>query len=168
MKKYSTTKPKVNVVQDPSVVYGFQNNNFDTIRWILGGDKVIKYPINNEIDLMNLSRVGLKKSAIVSVSEFLNISMEKMSTILNISLRTIQRKGNNELLSSASSGLAIEVAEVISKGLEIFGTKENFNVWINTPLQSLGAKTPLSMLDTTIGTKYILKELGRLEHGVYS
>jgi putative toxin-antitoxin system antitoxin component (TIGR02293 family) len=143
-------------------------NHYETMRVILGGARVIRRPIENELDLVVLSREGITKASVVSVSQFLGVSMERMSDLLHTSHRTIQRKRDDESLGIYASEQTIEVAEVLSKGLDLFGTRERLTAWLNTPLWALGGKTPLSLLDTSYGTKLILKELGRLEHGIFS
>jgi uncharacterized protein (DUF2384 family) len=35
-------------------------------------------------------------------------------------------------------------------------------------LLALGGQKPIDLLDTSFGTKLLIKELGRMEHGVYS
>ena len=142
--------------------------HYETMRVILGGNKSLPGVITGELDLINLSRNGVRKSALKSLSDYLGITMDKMSNLLHTSHRNIQRKDDNELLDTYKSEQAIEVAQVVSKGLEIFGTKENLQQWLHSNIVALGGKKPIDLLDTTFGIRMIYRVLGRLEYGVYS
>jgi len=142
--------------------------HYETMRAILGGNKSMPKVIAGELDLINLSRNGVRKSALKSLSGYLGITMDKMSNILHTSHRNIQRKDDNELLDTYKSEQAIEVAQVISKGLEIFGSTENLQQWLHSNIIALGGKKPIDLLDTTFGIRMIYRVLGRLEYGVYS
>ncbi|MEO6166149.1 MAG: antitoxin Xre/MbcA/ParS toxin-binding domain-containing protein [Chitinophagales bacterium] len=138
------------------------------LRMILGGEKAVAQPLINDADLISLARKGIKLASVVSVSEHLSISMSKMSELLHTSQRTFQRKKKTDIMSTYISEQTIEIAQIVSRGLEIFSTREEFNNWLATPLLAFGNQPPLNYLDTTFGTQFILKELGRLQHGVYS
>ncbi|MEI9910732.1 MAG: antitoxin Xre/MbcA/ParS toxin-binding domain-containing protein [Bacteroidota bacterium] len=94
--------------------------------------------------------------------------MDALSGILHSSHRNIQRKDDNELLDVYKSEQAIEIAQVISKCLDIFGTKESMQQWLSSPVIALGGKRPIDLLDTSFGIRMIFTVLHRLEHGVYS
>ncbi|MBA2562091.1 MAG: DUF2384 domain-containing protein [Chitinophagaceae bacterium] len=158
---YSKSKQTLSVMEEASVQY-------ETMKVILGGNKLLSKAISGDLDLINLSRSGVKKSSLKSLSNYLGISMDKMSSLMHTSYRNIQRKDDNELLDVYKSEQAIEVAQVISKGLEIFGTKENMQQWLHSNIIALGDKKPIDLLDTSFGIRMIYRVLGRLEHGVYS
>ena len=128
----------------------------------------IPQPINNELDLIDISRKGLPKSVIVTLSGLLGISMEKMSDLIHISHRTIQRKKSDDLLNVYSTEQILEIAEVITKGIEVFNSLEVFTKWLHQDIRYLNFQKPLNYLDTSFGTKMVLDILGRIEHGVYS
>jgi putative toxin-antitoxin system antitoxin component (TIGR02293 family) len=149
------------VVEEPAMHY-------ETMRVILGGDKIITQPIGGELDLINLSRKGVRKSSLKSLSNYLGITMDHMSDLLHTSHRTIQRKDDNELLDVYKSEQTIEVAEVVSKGLDIFRSKEKLQQWLHTSILALGNRKPIEFLDTSFGVKLVYRALSRLEYGVYS
>lgn len=166
-KKYSTKKIKSNAVQEPLVAYNVianSSNNFENIKHILSLTK----NLTSELDIISLSRSGLNKSNLVSLSKFLGISMEKMSELLNLSSRTLQRKTNTESLNITTSVQAIELAEFTALGIQVLGSIDNYNKWLNTSLISIGNIAPINLLDTTHGIKILTKILGRIEHGIYS
>ncbi len=155
-----------NLVNEPEIFYGL-HNKYDRIVSVLGGSMEISHPINNDIDLIEITRKGLPKSVVATVSNILGISMEKMSSLIHLSHRTIQRKQNNELLNVYSTEQILEIAEVISRGIEVLGTIEAFTTWLHKEIRVLNYKKPLDYLDTTYGTKLVKDILGRAEQGVY-
>ena len=155
-----------NLVQEPEVFYGLQNK-YDRIISVLGGSAQVSQVVNSDLDLIKITRTGLPKSVVSTVSEILGVSMEKMSSLLHISHRTIQRKNDDELLNVYGTEQILEIADVISRGIEVLGTLENFTKWLHSEISVLNYNKPLDFLDTSFGTKMIKDILGRIEHGVY-
>jgi putative toxin-antitoxin system antitoxin component (TIGR02293 family) len=141
---------------------------YNTLRVILGGHASVLGPISNELDLIKLSRQGVKKSSLYSLAGYLGITMEKMSSLLHTSYRNIQRKDEDELLDSLKTEKVLELAAFIRRGIEVTGSEEAFKEWLHSPIPALGNREPVDFLDTTFGIQMVLRILGRLEHGVFS
>lgn len=124
--------------------------------------------LNNELDFIALSRSGVSKRTLGRLLEFSGMTLTQMSHILPISKRTIQRYDASQKFSPNVSEHLIQIAKVLSRGYEVLCDKKKLAAWLNTPLLSLDQQPPMSLMDTTIGMQLIIKELGRLEHGVYS
>lgn len=122
----------------------------------------------DELDMIRLSREGLKKDALFSLASYLGISMEQMATLLQTSHRNMLRKDASDVLDSYKTEKAIELAAFAKRGIEVIGTQSGFKEWLQLPLMALGNKKPLDFLDTTFGIQLVLKILGRLEQGVFS
>ena len=134
---------------------------------ILGGKNALSRKIENEMDLIHISRSGLPRKTLDVLAERLGITMEKLSGLLHISHRTIQRKATTDLLSVHVSEQLLSIAEVIRRGQEVLGDGHQLEVWLHSPLASIDHKKPIDFLDTTFGSRILLRLLGRLEHGVY-
>jgi putative toxin-antitoxin system antitoxin component (TIGR02293 family) len=134
----------------------------------LGGNKDIKKTIAGDFDLINLTREGIKKSTLKSLSSYLGISMETMSRLLHTSHRNIQRKHEEELLDTLKTEKVLELAAFAQRGIEVIGDRQGFIEWLHSPLIVLDNKTPIDFLDTSFGIQMVTKILGRLEQGVYS
>ncbi len=156
----------INLVQEPEVFYSLQNK-YDRIVSVLGGSAQVGHTVNSDIDLIHITRTGLPKSVVVTVSAILGISMEKMSSLLHVSHRTIQRKGDHELLNVYSTEQILEIATVISRGIEVLGTIDNFTKWLHKEIRALNYKKPIDYLDTSFGAQLIKDILGKIEHGIY-
>jgi len=166
MKKNIQKGKIINLASEPEVFYGIQNK-YDRIISVLGGTLAIGQNIANDLDLIKISRKGLPKSVVVTLSEVLSISMEKMSSLIHVSHRTIQRKNDNDLLNVYSTEQILEIAEVISRGIDVLGTLKAFISWLHKDIRALNYAKPLDFLDTSFGTVLIKDTLGRIEQGVY-
>ncbi|MBL4662693.1 MAG: DUF2384 domain-containing protein [Flavobacteriaceae bacterium] len=156
----------INLVQEPNAFYGLENK-YDRIVSVLGGSIEVGQTVNSDIDLIHLTRTGLPKSVVATVSAVLGVSMEKMSSLLHVSHRTIQRKEDHELLNVYSTEQILEIATVISRGIEVLGTMENFTKWLHKEIRVLSYKKPIDFLDTSFGARLVKDILGRVEHGIY-
>ena len=161
-KKYFTEDdPPQSLVEEAAVQY-------ETMRVILGSNNPLSVASLNDMDLISLSRNGVRNSSLKPLSQYLGITMDTMSTLLHTSHRNIQRKDDNDLLDVYKSERVIEITQVVSKGLELFGTADNLQQWLHSSIMALGGKKPIDLLDTSFGVRMILKLMGRIEHGVYS
>jgi putative toxin-antitoxin system antitoxin component (TIGR02293 family) len=136
------------------------------IERLLGGSVIIGHAIRSEMDLYELSRSGLPKKALLSLIANLNISIRSMALLLNITERTIQRKKDTELLDVTTSEQLLQIAEVFSRGTEVFGSTEDFQTWVNSENKALGNKKPMEFLCSRFGAQMVLDILGRIEHGI--
>jgi len=59
------------------------------------------------------------------------------------------------------------IIEVTARAMEVFGAREKALRWLNTPVRSLGDRTPLSLLYTPEGAARVEDTLGQVEHGVW-
>jgi len=154
-------------VEEAAIKYNSMTPKYHQLRAILGGETSIKNDIDNEMDLIHLTRKGLPKQSLDSVAGMLGISMEKLSGLLHISHRTLQRKAPTDSLSVHVSEQVLGIAEVIRRGLEVLGSEASLEVWLHSDLASLNHNKPIHFMDTTLGTAILVKILGRIEYGVY-
>lgn len=59
------------------------------------------------------------------------------------------------------------IVELTARAMEVFGTREKALRWLDTPVRSLGDRTPLSLLQTPEGVVQVQDTLGRVEHGIW-
>lgn len=160
-REYSIKEEVSSLAEEPAVKY-------KSLNVILGGKQSINQPVSGDFDLIALTREGIKKSSLKSLSAHLGITMEVMSRLLHSSHRNMQRKDEDELLDTLKTEKVLELAAFAQRGIDVIGSKEAFIEWLHTPLVSLNNKSPLEFLDTSFGIQLLQKLLGRLEQGVYS
>lgn len=167
MKTVHSKETIKDLVQEPEAFYALQNK-YQRMISVLGGSLAVGHDINNDVDLIEISRKGLPTSVVHTLSLLLSISMEKMSQLLHMSHRTMQRKSDSDLLNVYSTEQVLEIAEVISRGIEVLGSVDAFTSWLHSEVRHLDYQKPIDYLDTSFGTTLIKDALGRIEQGVYS
>jgi hypothetical protein len=74
----------------------------------LGGNLLIDIPIKNYYDLVLLSRNGISKASAESVISFTGMSKKSfVEDILNISIKTLERKHEDDKLDQRTSSLEL-------------------------------------------------------------
>ncbi len=122
----------------------------------------------DETYFIEVIRKGIPKKAIDHLMQKIGLSETEMAHILHVSKRTLQRRAPREILNPEQTERIIELAKLYSKGEEVLGEIGQFSEWMDQKLLALGNKKPKEFLDTSIGIRILLDELGRIEHGVYS
>lgn len=137
-----------------------------SIEQLLGGKDVLGYAVKTEMDLYELSRRGLPKKALVHLLKNLNVTLKAMAALIHITERTLQRKSENDILDAVTSEQIIQIAQVYSRGTEVFGAHDRFSQWLETENTAFENKRPLELLASRYGAHMVLDELGRLEYGI--
>jgi putative toxin-antitoxin system antitoxin component (TIGR02293 family) len=133
---------------------------------VLGGEKVLQQQLHSRLDLIDLSRKGVPKEALVHLAHFLSCTIHDVAHLLPVTERTLQRYTPHQPLNRVVSEHILQLAEVAAKGVEVFGDKAAFLAWLHHPNTALANHTPLSLLSSRFGVEMVLDELGRMEHGV--
>jgi len=128
----------------------------------------VAYQASSDMQLVELARRGVSKKSLLQLAEAAGLSLKELAKILPVSLRTIQRYDDDDLLDPAVSEHAILIAELISDAGDIFNTDEAVQAWLHAPIIGLGGVEPVALLDTGFGIRLVRDELKRLEYGIYS
>ena len=122
--------------------------------------------IRNNNDFIGLIRNGIPKQAMTYLMDATDLSLIEMANIIHTTDRTLRRYSPAQKLPQEQSEGIVELASLYSRGEEVFGTMARFRQWMDSVLLAFGNKKPKEFLDTSIGIRMILDELGRIEHGV--
>mgnify|MGYP006296103511 CR=1 FL=1 len=60
----------------------------------------------------------------------------------------------------------MRTAKALAKAQEVFEDHDAAAKWFKREIRSLGGVTPVSLMDTESGFEWVMKTLGRIEHGV--
>ena len=135
---------------------------------VLGGVEVLHKKITNQMDLIDLGRMGVPKYALMSLTKYLNLSIKQIAELLSVTERTIQRYPLEKHFNRTISEQILHIAQVVAKGTRIFGDRENFLSWVKHPNKAFANNIPMNLFSSRFGTEMISDELGRIEHGVFS
>jgi putative toxin-antitoxin system antitoxin component (TIGR02293 family) len=137
---------------------------------IMGGKQVIKQPVHNTLDFLYLSqKEQLSIEAIRSIQRLMKFTNKEMSEMLSISESTLQRRYNSEVpLSKDEAEKAFHITKVIARGMEVYGSLDDFLAFLHANSRALGNIKPIEIMSSSIGRDEILNLLGRIEWGMYS
>lgn len=121
----------------------------------------------NVLAIIETVRNGLSYKEFNKIADDTPFSLAEWANYLQLSERTIQRnQKEGKSFQPIQSERIIELSMLYKYGVEVFGDKENFNIWLNYKSISLGGRTPKDLLDTKFGISMVRDELGRIEHGI--
>lgn len=111
---------------------------------------------------------GFPYSAFELLQSDLDVSVQQLSSSMNITMRTLNRRKKDGRFQSDESERIHRIRCIFERACDVLNGKESAKQWMNSQLVALGGKTPLQYCDTEIGTKEVENILGRIEHGVFS
>ncbi|HEX8469352.1 MAG TPA: antitoxin Xre/MbcA/ParS toxin-binding domain-containing protein [Allosphingosinicella sp.] len=141
---------------------------------LLGGDTTFKSQLSSILEAHEMIIRGFPSTALTSLCEKITLFQRPDDVYfraLGISQRTFQRRkadGDFKTLSSEQSGRAWKLAEVVAKAIEVFGSQEEAEQWLDRPAIGLNQNRPIELLSTTAGTEVVEQYLERMEYGVYA
>jgi putative toxin-antitoxin system antitoxin component (TIGR02293 family) len=123
----------------------------------------------SDFEFIHLGAKGLQKEFIDVLANDLGITRKAMAEdILNVSVKTMERKTKTEKLDKRISSHALEVAKVLQHAFEVFENEEKVKRWVNKENRALNDKKPVELFDTLTGINMVNDILVRIEEGVYS
>ncbi len=119
------------------------------------------------VELIKISRKGIGINLFEDIVKSSSYTIKEWSKFLHLTERTIQRyKKENRKFEKLQSERIIEIAKLQLKGQEVFGSRTNFDDWMNSKIIALGNIRPIELLDNSFGIDLLMDELGRIEHGI--
>ena len=160
-----------NIVEEPMAVYGA--NVYDVAQqmiFLFGGVGALSLKSNvvSDFDLLELTRRGIPKKAILGLIKRISLTIQELAGIMHINERTFQRFNDTDFVKAEYSEKAIELARLYARGEEVFGSLDKFKTWMKTPSIVFKNNPPFALLDSSIGFGLVFNELGRIEHGIFS
>lgn len=153
-----------NVLSEPAVAYVAYKGPGNYLG-IAGGSL---FGSNQQERQLKLIRGGITRGSLDTLMEKTGLTIYELADILEMTDRTLRRYESNEILNRRLSERALEIAQVYSRGEEVFGDPASFHQWMQTEVPALGHRIPKSFLDTSLGIQMLMDELGRIEHGVFA
>jgi len=135
---------------------------------VLGGEPVLHAVPRSVLEWIALVRQGISASAVDAVVRVMGIGQSELSRALDIPERTLARRKKEGVLSSDESGKMVRLAQVIERAVNVFENERTAMNWLKSPNAALGGSSPLSLLDTELGSVAVVSTLGRIEHGVFA
>lgn len=144
-------------------------NKYPHLVDLLGGTNLVQDKIKSTFDLITLSNKGIKKASLDALIGHMGMTKKNfIENILNVSVKTIERKKSTDLLDPFTSSHIIEVAKVVEHTFEVFEAEEKVKKWLNTPSSALNKMKPIDLFYIPTGLAMVDHVLGRIEEGVYT
>jgi putative toxin-antitoxin system antitoxin component (TIGR02293 family) len=113
-------------------------------------------------------RMGIPYSLFDLIQAYTPFTENEWADFLDISTKSLQRyrASADHHFKPIHSEKIIEMAEVTSMGLDVFGSMEKLGLWLNTPNYALGNLKPAELLKDSYGKDLVMAELTRINHGI--
>jgi putative toxin-antitoxin system antitoxin component (TIGR02293 family) len=135
----------------------------------LGGTAHVSAPMRSDLDLVEAGRAGITKASLDILTEFTGLPRKKMAeSILNVSVKTLERKADKEKLDTRISSHVIEIARLLQHAYAVFENEEKVRAWLSSGNEALDNKKPAELMDSLTGLGMLHDLLTRIEEGVYS
>ncbi len=146
MARYKSLKEQLSVVEEALAPYQtFFESPVNRLKVIKGG----------------LSSKSLKDLLVLSGS-----TRYDMAKNLDLTEPTLRKHlGNSKHLSTSLSEHVLFLLELYDKGIDTFGSVEEFNKWLPQHNIGIDAK-PADLLDSITGINIVVNELNRIDHGI--
>jgi putative toxin-antitoxin system antitoxin component (TIGR02293 family) len=135
---------------------------------VLGGEPVLHARPRSMLDWIALVRRGISAGAVDAAVRVLGIGQAELARALDIPERTLARRKKEGVLNRDESGKLVRLARVVARAVEVFEDEAAALDWLKAPNAALGGASPISLLDTDLGSDAVLDTLGRIEHGVFA
>lgn len=147
-----------------------QHDSFDgVLRFLYSQDgSPSEYLKASGDDVIASIRSGLPKSGVDAFLAQTNVDSEQLSKVLHISSRQLKRYSAEQKLPIEQSNFLYELTRIYTRAVDILGDKSTAEHWLGREQIALSNQTPLQLLDTTEGVRYVDDLLTQIEHGFYS
>ena len=133
-------------------------------------DPMVAYGSNDDfkaLSLVEMVRNGVRFDAFDTFANKSPFSLNEWSCYLHLSERTMQRyRSEKRTFDPLQSEKIIEITLFYKKGVEVFGSAEKFDAWLETDNLALGKIKPKMLLDNSFGINILKDELTAIEYGI--
>lgn len=127
----------------------------------------LEYALADPLRTVNLVREGVPWSVYRDVISDLGLTDQTAAGVLHIPARTLARRKGGRLEPNEGERL-LRLIRLVARATDVLGDARKAVRWLEAPNRALAGATPLSFLDTDIGTQAAEEVLTRIEYGVYS
>ena len=117
--------------------------------------------------LMDIAQKGISFRIFNSLTKKFPFSMQDWADFLHISGKTLSRyQKEDKSFDTLQSEKILQIEILYKRGEQVFGSADNFLIWLRTENIALGKTKPQNLLGSSFGISLLMDELARIEHGV--
>lgn len=136
------------------------------------GDKLIWDTVGippGGAELLDMVDRGLKYTTLKRIINFSGFPQTDIIKALDLNRSTLSRRAKTGHFNRTESDKLYRFTEVFAATIELFdGDVQAARDWLEKPIQALGNRAPISLVNTLSGSETVLRLIGRLENGVFS
>lgn len=123
------------------------------------------FATGDEYSLVKKAREGLKTEVFYSLADEINMPEKSLAAVLNLSPRTISNyRDQQKSLDPTYSEHLLKLINLYQLGEEIFGSIEEFNLWMDRPFWNSDER-PIAFITTPAGVDLVHREVEKLAQG---
>lgn len=150
MKKQYTQKETKQTISEPAISYAYNITDDRGIYSVIDS-------VNRGISFANFEKIIKKYS----------FTLQNWAEFLHVSTKTLSRyQKESKTFDALQSERILQIEMLHQRGEEVFGSKENFAIWLAAENLALGKRVPKDLLKNSFGIQLLMDELTRIEHGV--
>ena len=137
----------------------------------LGGKKYWRHRLASRSDVHSAIVRGIPYASLLFlVEQMTELEDVEIARALGISARTLRRQSEapDRTMPADLASKTWLFAETLAKATQVFGSKEDAELWMSRPAMGLDGQKPIDLLQTVQGAELVNDFLGRLEYGVYT
>ncbi len=121
--------------------------------------------IKDDYSLIKKAREGVRTDVFYSLANAIKMPEKKLAEVINLSPRTLSNYREQEkYLDPAYGEHLLKLVNLYNQGEEIFGSMEEFTLWMNRPFWNSGEK-PIDFITTPGGVDLLGEEIEKLAQG---
>ena len=133
------------------------------VRW-LGGSVRVKQDIRTDFDIIKISMTGISKASVDALARSIGVSKKSMAEeILNVSVKTLERKAPDDKLDAKISSHVLEVARVMQHAFEVFEEEEKAKQWLDRENRALNDANAVQLFNTFAVINLVQDELIQIQ-----
>jgi putative toxin-antitoxin system antitoxin component (TIGR02293 family) len=140
-------------------------NELSAIVGELGGQAAVGRAVHSDEDMSAAIRAGFPHAAVEGLLESSGLSLLEITSSLDLSLRSLQRRKIQGRLARYESDRLYRLARLVALAEFFLGDHQIAIDWLKRPNHVLGGVTPLSVVDTELGARQVENILGRIGYG---
>ena len=111
---------------------------------------------------------GLDVKAFERAATALGMTEKRLAELLRVKASTLARRKRIGRLSSEESERLYRIAFLVERAVQVLGSLESAQRWLDTAKHALGGVSPLVFAKTEPGAREVEDLLGRIEYGIPS
>ena len=122
----------------------------------------------SDIEVLNLLKTkNINCNYVTIIKDYTSLKDDLISDWLNISVKTFRNYKSNQdiVLKENTQEHLVLLLSLFKHGIEIFGSKEDFYIWLNTENFFLDNDIPINYLKTISGIRLVENRLTGIEYG---